>query len=113
MMIPLESAGYSVTDRNVIPSCSKLISAFCIFMWGFGSDLTGSRFWFVFGPLVRIPVISRDYTDATIQAYGLLPNGILAFWPASKELKLFAFMTGVNQISVSCILTASNFVVMS
>ncbi len=47
----LESAGYSVAKRNVIPSCSRLLSAFCIFLWGFGSDLTGSRFAFVFGPL--------------------------------------------------------------
>ncbi|EEB99598.1 hypothetical protein MPER_00692, partial [Moniliophthora perniciosa FA553] len=48
---PAEAAGYSVVDRNVIPSCQNLISAFCIFLWGFGSDLTGSRFAFVFGPL--------------------------------------------------------------
>ncbi|KAK0208440.1 hypothetical protein DFS33DRAFT_445597 [Desarmillaria ectypa] len=47
-----EAAGYPMTERNAIPSCSRLISAFCIFMSGFGSDLTGSRFSFVFGPLV-------------------------------------------------------------
>ncbi|KII86299.1 hypothetical protein PLICRDRAFT_43891 [Plicaturopsis crispa FD-325 SS-3] len=88
----MKSAGYSVSARNVIPSCSKLISAFCIFMWGLCSDLTGSRFWFVFGPL----------------AYGLVPNGILAFWPASTELKLFAFMTGGVQLMTAVFYTWAN-----
>lgn len=27
------------------------------------------------------------------QIYGLVPNGILAFWPASVALKEFAFLT--------------------
>ncbi|KAJ7596629.1 pantothenate transporter liz1 [Mycena floridula] len=78
----LKSAGYSVAERNVIPSGAYLISAFSIFMWGLGSDFTRSRFWFVFGPL----------------AYGLIPNGILAVWPSSKGLKIFAFMTGGVQL---------------
>ncbi|KAK7058339.1 hypothetical protein VNI00_001970 [Paramarasmius palmivorus] len=88
----MKSAGYSVVERNVIPSCQNLISAFCIFVWGFGSDLTGSRFAFVFGPL----------------AYGLLPNGILAFWPESKELKLFAFMTGGVQLMTAVFYSWAN-----
>jgi MFS transporter, ACS family, pantothenate transporter len=73
----LKAEGFSVVDRNVIPTGSNLISGFCILLWGFLSDYTGSRFAFVFGPL----------------AFGLLPNGILAFWPASQSLKLFAFLT--------------------
>uniref|UniRef100_A0A0W0FAL3 Pantothenate transporter liz1 n=1 Tax=Moniliophthora roreri TaxID=221103 RepID=A0A0W0FAL3_MONRR len=89
---PAEAAGYSVVDRNVIPSCQNLISAFCIFLWGFGSDLTGSRFAFVFGPL----------------AYGLIPNGILAFWPGSRELKLFAFMTGGVQLMTAVFYSWAN-----
>ena len=73
----LKSEGYSVVDRNIIPTGTKLISGFCIVLWGFLSDYTGSRFAFVFGPL----------------AYGLIPNGILAFWPPSQTAKLFAFLT--------------------
>ncbi|KAK0456374.1 pantothenate transporter liz1 [Armillaria borealis] len=88
----MKAAGYSVAERNVIPSCSRLISAFCIFVWGFGSDLTGSRFAFVFGPL----------------CYGLLPNGILAFWPKSQELILFAFMTNGVQLMTAVFYTWAN-----
>lgn len=73
----LKSEGYSVVDRNVIPTGTSLISGFCVLLWGFLSDYTGSRFAFVFIPL----------------AYGLLPNGILAFWPGNLEVKLFAFLT--------------------
>ena len=47
----LKSEGYSVVDRNIIPTGTKLISGFCIVLWGFLSDYTGSRFAFVFGPL--------------------------------------------------------------
>ncbi|KAL4811330.1 major facilitator superfamily domain-containing protein [Aspergillus unguis] len=73
----LKAEGFSVTDRNVIPTGTSLISAGCVVLWGFLSDYTGSRFAFVLIPLI----------------YGLLPNGILAFWPASLALKEFAFLT--------------------
>lgn len=73
----LKAEGYSVVDRNIIPTGTNLISGFCVICWGFLSDYTGSRFAFVFGPL----------------AYGLIPNGILAFWPASQDAKLYAFLT--------------------
>ncbi|KAJ4476658.1 pantothenate transporter liz1 [Lentinula aciculospora] len=88
----MKSAGYGVVERNVIPSCSYLISALCIFLWGFGSDLTGSRFAFVFGPLF----------------YGLLPTGILAFWPKNEKLILFAFMTGGVQLMTAVFFTWAN-----
>ncbi|KIK71363.1 hypothetical protein GYMLUDRAFT_147839, partial [Collybiopsis luxurians FD-317 M1] len=88
----MKAAGYNVVDRNVIPSCSYLISAFCIFLWGFGSDLSGSRFAFVFGPLF----------------YGLLPTGILAFWPKNEKLILFAFMTGGVQLMTAVFYTWAN-----
>ncbi|KAJ3798112.1 pantothenate transporter liz1 [Lentinula aff. detonsa] len=88
----MKSAGYNVVERNVIPSCSYLISALCIFLWGFGSDLTGSRFAFVFGPLF----------------YGLLPTGILAFWPKNEKLILFAFMTGGVQLMTAVFFTWAN-----
>lgn len=73
----LKSEGFSVADRNLIPTGSKLISGFCVVLWGFLSDYTGSRFALVLGPLV----------------FGLIPNGILAFWPQNQEVKIFAFMT--------------------
>ncbi|KAL3437832.1 major facilitator superfamily domain-containing protein [Aspergillus tetrazonus] len=73
----LKAENFSVADRNIIPTGTSLISAACVVLWGFLSDYTGSRFAFVLIPLV----------------YGLLPNGILAFWPASLALKEFAFLT--------------------
>ena len=45
--------------------------------WGFLSDYTESRFIWIMIPL----------------AYGLVPNAILAVWPASLKLKEFAFLT--------------------
>ncbi|KAB8305141.1 hypothetical protein EYC80_004435 [Monilinia laxa] len=78
----LKSEKFSVTLRNVIPSGASLISAFCVILWGFGADYTGSRFAFVIGPLT----------------YGLIPNGILAVWPESVKLKEFAFLTNGAQI---------------
>lgn len=48
----LKSEHFSVVDRNVIPTGSKLISAACIILWGFLSDYTGSRFALILGPLV-------------------------------------------------------------
>lgn len=50
----LKSEKFSVVDRNVIPTGSKLISATCVVLWGFLSDYTGSRFAFVLGPLVSV-----------------------------------------------------------
>ncbi|KAF5384736.1 hypothetical protein D9757_006230 [Collybiopsis confluens] len=88
----MKATGYSVVERNIIPSCSYLISAFCIFLWGLGSDLSGSRFAFVFGPLF----------------YGLLPTGILAFWPQNEKLILFAFMTGGVQLMTAVFYTWAN-----
>ncbi|KAG4442676.1 hypothetical protein IFR05_001861 [Cadophora sp. M221] len=72
----LKSEGYSVTQRNVIPSATWLISGFATVLWGFLSDYTGSRFSFVVIPLV----------------IGLLPNGVLAFWPEGVKIKMFAFL---------------------
>lgn len=42
------------------------------------------------------------------QAYGLIPNGILAVWPASKKLKLFAFMTDGVQLMTAVFYTWAN-----
>lgn len=48
----LKSEGFSVVDRNVIPTGTSLISAACVVLWGFLSDYTGSRFAWVVIPLV-------------------------------------------------------------
>ncbi|KAF7330168.1 Pantothenate transporter Liz1 [Mycena venus] len=84
----LKSENFSVSARNVIPSCGALINIVSIFLWGFLSDLTGSRFTWVFVPL----------------AYGMIPNGILAVWPPSVKLKEFAFLTGGVQLMTAVFL---------
>ncbi|KAH7052383.1 pantothenate transporter liz1 [Macrophomina phaseolina] len=88
----LKSEHYSVVDRNIIPTGTNLISAACVVMWGFLSDFTGSRFAFVVGPLT----------------YGLIPNGILAFWPQSIKLKEFAFLTCGVQLMTAVFYTWAN-----
>ncbi|RDW87461.1 hypothetical protein BP5796_03155 [Coleophoma crateriformis] len=88
----LKSEHFSVELRNIIPTGTNLISAFCVVMWGFGSDFTGSRVAFVLGPLV----------------YGLIPNGILAVWPASVPLKEFAFLTCGVQLMTAVFYTWAN-----
>ncbi|KAF7335821.1 Pantothenate transporter Liz1 [Mycena venus] len=88
----LKSENFSVSARNVIPSCGALINIVSIFLWGFLSDLTGSRFTWVFVPL----------------AYGLIPNGILAVWPPSVKLKEFAFLTGGVQLMTAVFYTWAN-----
>ncbi|KAI1143202.1 pantothenate transporter liz1 [Hypoxylon sp. FL0543] len=88
----LKAEGYSVVDRNVIPTGSKLISAACIVLWGFLSDYTGSRFALIIGPLI----------------YALLPNGILAFWPSSTQLKEFAFLTSSAHLVTAIFYTWAN-----
>ncbi|KAJ7352251.1 pantothenate transporter liz1 [Mycena albidolilacea] len=88
----LKSENFSVSARNDIPSYGSLINIVCLFLWGVLSDLTGSRFTWVFVPL----------------AYGLIPNGILAVWPASVKLKEFAFLTGWVQVMTAIFYTWAN-----
>ncbi|KAM0551198.1 hypothetical protein ACHAPJ_008540 [Fusarium lateritium] len=88
----LKSEDFSVTDRNVIPTGSKLISSFCIVLWGFLSDYTGSRFAFIIGPLILT----------------LLPNGVLAFWPSSIAFKEFAFLTSSLHLVTAIFYTWAN-----
>lgn len=88
----LKAEHFSVTERNIIPTGTNLISAFCVVLWGFGSDFTGNRFAFVLGPL----------------AYGLIPNGVLAAWPASLKLKEFAFLTCGVQLMTAVFYTWAN-----
>ncbi|KAF4778692.1 pantothenate transporter liz1 [Colletotrichum scovillei] len=88
----LKAEKFSVVDRNVIPTGSKLISAFCIILWGFLSDYTGSRFALIICPLLL----------------ALIPNGILAFWPPSVQLKLFAFLTSSVHLMTAVFYTWAN-----
>ncbi|KAF8858271.1 pantothenate transporter liz1 [Acephala macrosclerotiorum] len=88
----LKAEHFSVVARNVVPTGTNLISAFCIVMWGFGSDYTGSRIAFILGPLT----------------YGLIPNGILAVWPKSIHLKEFAFLTTGVQLMTAIFYTWAN-----
>lgn len=48
----LKSEGYSVVDRNIMPTGTSLISAACVVLWGFLSDYTGSRFAWLLIPMV-------------------------------------------------------------
>ncbi|KAL3421357.1 major facilitator superfamily transporter [Phlyctema vagabunda] len=88
----LKSEHFSVELRNIIPTGTSLISGFCVVLWGFGSDYTGSRVLFILGPLT----------------YGLIPNGILAVWPASVHLKEFAFLTAGVQLMTAVFYTWAN-----
>ncbi|KAK1222183.1 hypothetical protein PQX77_014981 [Marasmius sp. AFHP31] len=88
----LKSEHFSVVDRNLIPTGTNLISATSVVLWGFLSDYTGSRFAFILGPLT----------------YGLIPNGILAFWPSSIKLKEFAFLTVGVQLMTAVFYTWAN-----
>ncbi|KAL1984901.1 hypothetical protein VTN96DRAFT_8560 [Rasamsonia emersonii] len=88
----LKAENFSVADRNIIPTGTNLISAFCVVLWGFLADYTENRFAWVLIPLV----------------YGLIPNGILAAWPKSVPLKEFAFLTDGVQLMTAIFYTWAN-----
>ncbi|KAL1968635.1 hypothetical protein VTN77DRAFT_1461 [Rasamsonia byssochlamydoides] len=88
----LKAENFSVADRNIIPTGTNLISAFCVVLWGFLADYTENRFAWVLIPLV----------------YGLIPNGILAVWPESIALKEFAFLTDGVQLMTAIFYTWAN-----
>lgn len=75
----LKAAGYSVTMRNVLPSCMYIIEIPTLLFYTYISDRYGHRFLVCLIPLI----------------WGLIPTGILAVWPQSNGLKVFAFI--VNQ----------------
>jgi ACS family pantothenate transporter-like MFS transporter len=50
----LKSEGYSVVDRNILPTGTSLISAACVVLWGFLSDYTGSRYLWLLIPMVSV-----------------------------------------------------------
>ncbi|KAI1862829.1 uncharacterized protein JN550_009976 [Neoarthrinium moseri] len=88
----LKAENFSVVDRNVIPTGTKLISAFFVILWGFLSDFTGSRFAFIIIPLLL----------------GAIPNGILAAWPASIPLKEAAFLLSSIHLMTAVFYTWAN-----
>lgn len=78
--IYLKAEHFSIVERNIIPTGTNLISAFCVVLvrhlslslvfqiclhciqWGFGSDYTGSRIAFIIGPLVGVPDLAFSST---------------------------------------------------
>ncbi|EIM89145.1 MFS general substrate transporter [Stereum hirsutum FP-91666 SS1] len=74
--IYLKAMGYSVTERNIIPAGANLVSAATTFIYGFGSDLTRNRFYWILCPLIFV-----QWTG----------NGILAVWPDNHQARFAAF----------------------
>lgn len=92
----LKAEKFSVVDRNVIPTGSKLISAFCIILWGFLSDYTGSRFALIICPLVRHepkywePLCAMIKSDI-LAAAGLDPKRHLGFLATKRAAEVICF----------------------
>ncbi|KAJ7119117.1 MFS general substrate transporter [Mycena epipterygia] len=75
--IYLKAMGYSVNSRNIIPATANLVvSAVTVFLYGFGSDITRNRFWWILLPLVFV-----QWTG----------NGILAIWPSNPKIRFAGF----------------------
>ena len=71
----LKAAGYSVNARNNIPAYAWVTDIPFQFIWGWLSDRTGSRFAWCTIPLL----------------FAIFPQSVLAAWPKSNGLKVFAF----------------------
>ncbi|KAH8673398.1 pantothenate transporter liz1 [Xylariales sp. PMI_506] len=74
--IYLADAGYSVTLRNIIPACANLVTMVTDFAWGFMSDLTKNRAYWMVGPLMCTTVIG---------------SAILTAWPEADAPKMAGF----------------------
>nr|XP_019047089.1 hypothetical protein I302_03696 [Kwoniella bestiolae CBS 10118]OCF26019.1 hypothetical protein I302_03696 [Kwoniella bestiolae CBS 10118] len=74
--IYLKAAGYSVSMRNILPSCANLVGIIPQLVWGWCSDRFRSRYAWCLIPCL----------------WGLCPTVILAVYPDSNTLKVFAFM---------------------
>lgn len=72
----LKSAGYSVSQRNIIPACSNLVTMVTDYAWAFGSDVTGNRIYWMIGPLLGTTVIG---------------SSILTHWDTSDTARIVAF----------------------
>ncbi|KAL1413829.1 hypothetical protein Q8F55_001613 [Vanrija albida] len=73
--IYLKAENFSVSMRNIIPSCSWVASIPVQLLIGYLSDRLGTRFWVI----------------VIILSFQLVPNAILTAWPPSVGLKIFAF----------------------
>ncbi|KAF7187813.1 MFS transporter PfmaC [Pseudocercospora fuligena] len=62
--------------RNVIPACANLVTMVSDFAWGFGSDMTGNRVWWIVGPLLLTTVPGAS---------------ILTAWPDADAARVAAF----------------------
>ncbi|KDN64761.1 putative pantothenate transporter liz1 [Colletotrichum sublineola] len=62
--IYLRENGYSVTQRNIIPACANLLTMVTDFAWGFMSDMTGNRPFWIVGPLMCTTVIGSSILTA-------------------------------------------------
>ncbi len=76
--IYLKAAGYSVTLRNVLPSCMYIIEIPCVLFYSFLSDRLAHRSR---GLVMVLPLI-----------WGIFPTGVLAFWGTSDALRVASFM---------------------
>ena len=76
--IYLKAYGYSVSMRNVLPSAMWLIEIPHLLFWSYISD--------------RFARYCRGYVMIIPLFWALFPTGVLAFWPPSNSLRVFAFM---------------------
>ena len=67
---------YPKSLRTIYPAVSDIIGLPFVFLWGFLSDRTGSRYLFTLIPSL----------------WALVPNGILAAYAPSRSLRLFAYL---------------------
>ncbi|KAK8861756.1 hypothetical protein IAR55_002579 [Kwoniella newhampshirensis] len=85
--IYLRAEGYSVTMRNVLPSCMYIIEIPSLLIYTYISDRIGNRYsrgWLCLFPLI----------------WGIFPTAVLAFWGHSNALRVFAFMvTGTYYVT--------------
>lgn len=70
------SANYSVSQRNIIPACANLVTMLTDFAYGFGSDMSGNRIYWIILPLL---------------ATTLPGASILTAWPDSDAARVAGF----------------------
>ncbi|KZP01223.1 MFS general substrate transporter [Calocera viscosa TUFC12733] len=80
----LQDEGYSVYLRNIIPTCTNLVTLVAVLIWGWLSDYLENR------PLVMVIAI----------LYGIFPLACLSVWNIPDGLKFFSYLTlGVEYIT--------------
>ncbi|KAL4787103.1 major facilitator superfamily domain-containing protein [Aspergillus varians] len=93
--IYLREEGYSVTQRNIIPACSNLVSMVTDFTWAFMSDLTGNRVHWMIWPVLCTTTLGTsiltawDVPDyARVLAFFFLAGGFVTgvTWTWANEI---------------------------